>query len=220
MDYIYIASIYKYILEGAWFTFKFWLLVFAGSTILSLILSIIYSMNNSKTWKRIIDTYIKIIRGTPLLFQLYFVYFGLPILFDLNLTPLVAGLAAFILSWTAYMTEIIRGGILSVDKGQYEAAQVLGFNKFQAMTKIIFPQAIISVIPSIGNQAVSLMYGTALLSTIGLNDLLKNARSSVVRDLRLEGFMIAALIYLVLNTNIQGLFKLAEKHLNYNKIKE
>ncbi len=150
------------------------------------------------------------VRGTPLLFQIYFIYFGIPIFTNLKITNIQAAYISYITSWTLYLFVIIKGGVDSVKKGQYDAAAVLGLSNYQTMIRIILPQGIVSVLPSIGSQAVSLIYGTALLSTIGINDLLNSARISVIRDLKLEGFLIAAIIYFILNGIVLGIFNRIE----------
>jgi polar amino acid transport system permease protein len=157
------------------------------------------------------------IRGTPLLFQLFFVYFGLPILFDITLSSFLSAGITFINSWVAYITEIIRGGIESIDKGQFDAAKVLGFSYFQMMTRIIFPQAVARILPSITNQSIELIYSTSLLSTIGISDLLRNTKSLVIRDLNITPFIIAGIIYFALNSFQISIFKSIEYKFNKYK---
>jgi polar amino acid transport system permease protein len=209
MDGEYIIKILPSIIDGFLFTITFWAIVLIVSVILALLVASISSLNN-KIVNKLIFVYTSLIRGTPLLFQIYFVYFGLPLIFNIKTDALNSAFLAFIVSWTAYLIEVFRGSISSVDKGQLDAAQTLGFSKWQSMYYVVLPQAITSAIPSITNQAVSLIYGTAILSILGLNDVLKAARIAVIRDFRLEGFVIAGILYMLFNGSVILAFKKLE----------
>lgn len=113
---------------------------------------------------------------------LYIIYFGLGTI-GIKFTPFMAANLAFILNYAAYYTEIFRGGITSIDKGQYEGAYVIGLNRRQTMINIIFPQAFKRVIPSITNESINLIKDTALVSVIGMGDMLRNAKEIVTRSL-------------------------------------
>lgn len=210
MDIAYSKKIIVYILKGASFTCRFGFVTFICSVIIATLLVFIFNTYKNSLVNGIISIVARAVRGTPLLFQIYFIYFGIPIFTNLKITNIQAAYISYITSWTLYLFVIIKGGVDSVKKGQYDAAAVLGLSNFQTMTRIILPQGIVSVLPSIGSQAVSLIYGTALLSTIGINDLLNSARISVIRDLRLEGFLIAAIIYFILNGMVLGIFNRIE----------
>jgi polar amino acid transport system permease protein len=215
----YLITITKYILEGAVLTAKIWLFTMIISIPISIFLAVIYEQGRNKRINYLINGFTTMIRGTPLLFQLYFVYYGLPILANIKFEPLTAAVLTFSFSWIAYLTEIFRGGIKSVDIGQYDAAFVLGLSKYQTMRYIILPQALIAVIPSISNQSLSLVYSTALVSTIGLSDILKNAKVTVIRDFRMEAFLIAGIIYLIIGIVFIKLSKVFESYFSRYKLK-
>lgn len=215
----YIVTITKYILEGAMLTGKIWLFTVVISLPSSILLAVVYEQFKLKKVNLLIDGFTTVIRGTPLLFQLYFIYYGLPILANIKFEPLAAATISFSISWIAYLTEIFRGGIRSIDKGQYEAAFVLGMNKFQTIFYIILPQALVAVIPSISNQMLALVYSTSLVSTIGLADILKNAKLTVVRDFRMEAFLVAGIIYLLIGILFIRMSKVLENYFSKYKLR-
>jgi amine acid ABC transporter, permease protein, 3-TM region, His/Glu/Gln/Arg/opine family len=140
--------------------------------------------------KKIIAFYTWIFRGTPLL-QLFFVYYGLPVL-GIKLTAFGAASLTFAVNYAAYLTEIFRGGIESIDEGQYEASYVLGLNYIQTMKNIVLPQAIKNVLPSLGNEAITLIKDTALISAIGMAEILRNSK-----DLLPTNFLLYPLYYVL-----------------------
>ena len=160
--------------------------------------------------------YIFVVRGTPLMLQLLFLYFGVPFIpiigeyIAIN-DRFAAAAVAFSLNYAAYFAEIFRGGLLAVDKGQYEAAQVLGLNKFQTMIRIVFPQMIRVSLPSISIESVILIKDTALVYAIGVIDLLESAKSQVNTKANVTPYIVAAVIYLLLNTLLTMLFHQLEK---------
>lgn len=210
MDAEYLFNIIKYLLQGAATSLSIWVITFAGSLPLAMFLAIVKNIG-IKPVNLLINGYSMLIRGTPLLFQLFFIYYGLPVLFELRLDSWLAAGITFILNWTAYLIEIIKAGIDSVDQGQFQAAQVLGLSYWQTMRKIILPQALIRSLPSISNQAIEILYATPLLGSIGMDDILKNAKSFLSRDLRMDSFVVAAVIYLILNGILITIFKQLEK---------
>ena len=165
--------------------------------------------------KWLLEMYTWIFRGTPLLLQLFFTYFGLKILFGIELSKEMAAYLTFIINYAAYFTEIFRAGIQSIDKGQYEAAKALGMNYGQTMKRIIIPQAIKVILPPTGNEAVTLIKDTALVSVIALADILRNAKSVVSRTASVEGYLIAAALYLIMTFVIIKFFQYIEKRFAY-----
>lgn len=163
--------------------------------------------------------YVFIMRGTPLMLQLLFVYFGLPYIpligQYLVMDRFTAACVAFILNYAAYFCEIFRGGIKSIDKGQYEAAQVLGLSKFSTLVKIVIPQMIKVALPSVCNESVSLVKDTALVTTIGLADLMHKTKGQVNALVNVTPFVIAAAIYLALIFILTKIFAAVEKKTNY-----
>jgi polar amino acid transport system permease protein len=162
----------------------------------------------------ILGVYTWVFRGTPLLLQLLFVYFGLPYL-GLELSREMAAYVTFVINYAAYFTEIFRAGIQSIDRGQYEAAKALGMNFRMTMRRIIIPQAIKVILPPTGNEAVTLVKDTALASVIALAEILRNAKSMVSRNASIEGYIIAAILYLMMTFVIINIFKHIEKRFAY-----
>lgn len=178
------------------------LLIFAVTLVFSLPLGWLLSLlrvGKNKAVAKVIEIYCWIMRGTPLLLQMTFIYFGLPFIGKgLTLSNYQAAFLAYVLNYAAYFAEIFRGGIESIGKGQYEAADVLGLSRSQVMSRIIMPQAIKTVLPSIGNEVITLIKDTSLVYTISIVELLRTAQIAATRDFRIEGFVGAAIIYLML----------------------
>ena len=122
------------------------------------------------------------------------------------------------LNYTAYYSEIFRGGIQSINRGQYEAASVLGLGKGLTMRKIVIPQVFKIVMPSLGNEVINLVKDTALVSIIALGDLLKMAQSAAMREASVVPFIVAMLFYLAINAIVQLVLKQIEKRMNYYRI--
>lgn len=213
-----ILSVIPSLLEGLKTTTLLFLIVIVLSLPLGFGITFL-TRSRFKPVRRVTGAFIYIIRGTPLLLQLLFVYFGLPIIpfigkylvFD----RFAAAIIGFTLNYAAYFAEIFRGGLLAVDKGQYEAAQVLGFNKLQTTVKIILPQMIRVALPSITNESVNLVKDTALLYAVSVPDLLHYTKATVSRTADPSIFIVAAVIYLVMNSLLSMLFAKLEKKMNY-----
>lgn len=173
--------------------------------------------SKNKAIKMLAECYIYIIRGTPLLLQLLFIYLGLPfipVIGDfLKMDRMTAALVGFILNYSAYFAEIFRGGLLSIDKGQYEAAQVLGLTKLQTLFHIINPQMLKVVLPSLTNEAVTLVKDTSLLYAVAVPELLHYTKTAVSRTANPSVFIITAVIYLIINSILTLFLKNAEKQL-------
>jgi His/Glu/Gln/Arg/opine family amino acid ABC transporter permease subunit len=143
--------------------------------------------------------YINCIRGTPMLVQLFLIYYGLPQV-GLNLTPFVAALAGMAMNDSAYVAEITRGAIQSIDRGQWEAARASGLNYFQMMRHVIFPQALKRMLPPLGNEFIQLLKASSLVSTIAMVELTRTAQLIASATFRpMELLVGAALIYLAMN---------------------
>lgn len=158
-------------------------------------------LSSNKFLSKAAKVYIDIIRGTPLLVQLYLVYFGLATVLDLN--DFVSGVITVSVNTTAYIAEIIRSGIQSVDKGQMEAARSMGMPKRMAMRQIIFPQAMKNILPAIGNEFATLIKETSIVSLIGIHDLMYS--SDTVRGATFTVFiplLMTAFLYFVMTTTI------------------
>lgn len=143
--------------------------------------------------------YVLIFRGTPLMLQLFFFYFFFPLVLQMKMSVFVTVVLTFVLNYAAYLAEIYRGGINSVDSGQHEAAFALGLSKKQTMLDIILPQTMKAVLPPIVNEAITLVKDTALASALPLVELMKATNSSVNRMTDITPMFFSALIYLLIN---------------------
>lgn len=205
-------------LEGAKVTILLFLIAIVASIPLGFLLTLATKSNN-KVVSWLAQTYIYLMRGTPLLLQLLFICFGLPLLpvvgEYLVLDRFVAACLGFILNYAAYFAEIFRGGLLAIDKGQYEASQVLGLNKWQTMTRIILPQMFRIALPAISNESVTLVKDTALLYAVAVPELLHFAQTAVNRDFTVVPFFFAGLIYLAITLVLTLLFKWLERRFKF-----
>jgi len=160
------------------------------------------------------EIYVWLFRGTPLLLQLFFVYFALPLLpppFAIRLDRFEAAVITFVLNYAAYLAEIYRAGIQSIDRGQSEAAHSLGFGKWQTLMYIIIPQAARRVLPPISNETINLVKDTALISAIAVPELLKSARDAANRDVSPAAYGLAAVFYLIFTFMLTLLSRYLEK---------
>jgi polar amino acid transport system permease protein len=208
----YILSITTFILKGVIVTLK----LYAVTAVFSLpigILVAIGKVSGPKILKKILGLYTWVLRGTPLLLQLFFVYFGLPFVpvIGIKLDVFPAACLTFSLNYGAYLAEIFRAGIESIDKGQYEASKALGMTYFQTMRRIILPQTVKVVLPPTCSEAINLVKDSALIATIGMGDLLRNAKQVVTRDMNISAFVVAFILYLMMSSVIVKVFEKLEK---------
>ena len=159
----------------------------------------------------LMDIYIWLMRGTPLMPQLLFVYFALPMV-GIRLPDIAAALLAFTLNYAAYFAEIFRSGIQSIERGQYEAAKTLGMSYVQTMRRIIIPQMVKRVLPPISNETINLVKDTSLIYILAMNDLLRAARTIVQREFDMTPFLVAAMFYLVMTFLLTWGFKRLEAY--------
>ncbi|WP_194190057.1 ABC transporter permease subunit [Clostridium chrysemydis] len=193
--------------------------VFILTLVISIPLGIIVAIGRIKgtnITKRLIDLYILVMRGTPLLLQIIFIFFGLPLL-GVKFSRFTAAIIAFVLNYGAYFAEIFRGGIESIDEGQREASKVLGISDAQMYRRIILPQSIKIVLPSIGNEVISLVKDTALVYVVGLEDILRVGKIATNTDASLVPLLLVGVIYLILVLIISLVFKKLEKRYSYYK---
>lgn len=176
--------------------------VFLITLLFSLPLSILVAnlrLSSNKIIRNLTSSYIYIMRGTPLLLQLMFIFFGLPLLSNfLKFDRISSIFIAFILNYTAYFAEIFRSGINSIDLGQYEAAKVLGLSKPFTFRKIIFPQVMRNIMPSLSNEVISLIKDTSLVYILGVSDILKAAKSVSNTYASFTPYIVVGLVYLIL----------------------
>lgn len=198
---------------------KITLLVFILTLILSIPIGVIVAVlrvKGNKLTKGIIDLYILIMRGTPLLLQIIFIFFGLPLV-GIRFGRFAAAIVAFVLNYGAYFAEIFRAGIEGVDEGQLEACEMLGLSEFDIYIRIILPQAFKKVIPPVGNEVISLIKDTALVYTVGLQDILMVGKIATNREASLFPLVMVGVLYLILVIVLTNVFKKLEKKYNYYK---
>lgn len=216
MDYI--ISILPAMLEGTTATLKMFFITIILSIPLGLLLAL-GRMSSNRSLRSGIATYIWVMRGTPLMLQLLFVYFGLPFVpvIGVRLDDFPAALLAFSLNYAAYFAEIFRAGIQAIDKGQYEAARSLGMTYPQTMRRIVLPQVIRHVLPPVSNETITLVKDTSLIYVLAMNDLLRTTRSLVQRDFNIMPFVVAGIFYLLMTLVLTVMFeKLEKKYSQYN----
>ncbi|WP_300370585.1 amino acid ABC transporter permease [Brachyspira sp.] len=210
MDYVISTTLY--LLKGTYTTLSLYFV----TAIFSLPLSMIFAalqFSSPKFVRYIFDIYAWIFRGTPLILQLIFFYYGLPLMTN-NMIAFPAFTSAaitFVFNYSAYLMEIFRAGIESIEKGQYEAGFALNLSYRQIMTRIILPQAIRRVLPPLSNEAINLVKDTALVIVLGIGDLMLHARQILTRDYKLLPFLIAGIIYLLFTSVLVFVFRQLEK---------
>lgn len=181
-------------------------------------------ISGSRILRAIATAYVSFIRGTPLMVQIFMVFYGLPMLginlpsvdfFGTDFSRFFSGLLALVINSTAYVCEIVRGGIQSIDDGQMEAARSIGFNKRQAMTFIIFPQALKNILPALGNEFVSVIKESSQVSIIGLAELMYI--TTTVRSISFRSFeplLIVSILYFIVTSVFSLLVRKMEKKLS------
>lgn len=201
----------SYILQGGVTTIKLFIITLSFSLPLGFLCAMAKT-SNSKFLQILMGFYTSVVRGTPLLLQIFFVYYGLPILIPgFRFERFTAAAITFVLNYGAYFTEIFRGGIQSINKGQYEAAKVLGMDYKQTMGRIILPQTLKVVLPPVANESITLVKDTALIVILGIGEILRNSKEIVARDFTISPFVIAGIIYLIFNYAVVLVFRKLEK---------
>ncbi|HOB88852.1 MAG TPA: amino acid ABC transporter permease [Bacillota bacterium] len=212
MDLKFMIALFPALLKGAAMTMELTCLSMIGGMILGLPLALARISRNPLLNKPA-SFYIWWMRGTPLLMQLFLIYYGLPQA-GLTLDPFPAAAIGMTLNASAYIAEIFRGGILSIDKGQTEAARSLGMTYLQSMRWVIFPQTLPRIMPPLGNEAVARLKDSSLVSTIAMVDLMRSAQQLIATTFRpLEVYFAAGVFYLILTTAFTLLFGAWEKRL-------
>ena len=209
MDFSFISEYYNFYIDGTLNTLKIAIFTVLFGSILGLIISLL-KLSKNKIIRFIAITYIEFIRGTPLLVQLFLLYYGL----NIHFSDFTAAVIALSINSSAYIAEIIRAGILSIDNGQMEAARSLGMNHFQAMVYVIIPQAIRNILPALGNEFVVLVKESAIVSYIGIADLMyKTNQIRGISFRSLEPLLVAAIIYFIITFTISRIIKIFEGRL-------
>ncbi len=206
-----ISEVYPFLLKGALLTIGFSLASEIFGIAIGLISSII-RVTRIKVLNQFAILYVDLFRGTPLLIQIIFIYYALPYL-GINLPAVAAGIVALSLNSGAYVTEIFRAGIESIEKGQMEGARSLGMSKMQAMRYVIIPQTIKRVLPPLTNEFVALIKDSSLLSVIAVSELLRTAKEIMTWKLNPSSLTAAAIIYLIITIPLTKMVGRMEKRL-------
>jgi polar amino acid transport system permease protein len=210
MDYFF--QILGPLLDGTVVTLQVFLLTLVLAVPLGLGLALV-RVSHFRFASGLVSGYIWLMRGTPLMLQMLFIYFALPFVpvIGVRLPDFPAAIVAFTLNYAAYFAEIFRSGIQSVGRGQYEAARVLGMSYGQTMRRIILPQVVKRILPPMSNETITLVKDTSLIYVLAMNDLLRAARGIVQRDFTTMPFVVAAAFYLIMTLVLTWGFMRLEK---------
>jgi len=211
MDYI--ISIIPQMLMGTVDTLRLFFITIVLAIPLGILLAFC-RVSSFSLLRNVVAAYVYVLRGTPLMLQLLFVYFGLPFIpvIGVRLDDFPAAVLAFVLNYGAYFCEIFRAGIQAIPKGQYEAAKTLGMNYVQTMRRIILPQVFKIILPPVSNETITLVKDTSLIYVLAMNDLLRTTRNLVQRDFNIMPFVVAGVFYLVMTLILTYGFNKLEKH--------
>lgn len=188
--------------------------IFLITIVLSLPIGILLALvriSKVAVFRKLAEIYIYVMRGTPLMLQIMFIYYGLPLMLHVQISDFPAAILAFVANYAAYFAEIFRGGIQSIPKGQYEGAKVLGFTYRQTMWHIVLPQVVKRVIPPLGNETITLLKDTSLVYILAMNDLMRVTRAFVQRDFDTMPFLVADVFYLVCTAILTKILAYVEK---------
>ncbi len=209
----YIMQIAPAIAGGFQVTLSLFFIVIILSVPGGLLLALL-RLSTNRLVTSIVDAYVYVMRGTPLMLQILLIYYGLPFMIDgFELTDMTAAVLSFVLNYIAYLCEIFRSGIQSIPKGQYEGAKVLGFTYVQTMYKIILPQVIKRVLPPLANETITLLKDTSLVYVLAMNDILRITRSIVQRDFDITAFIVAGIFYLAMTFVLTKLYQYLERRM-------
>ncbi|MBK8890367.1 MAG: amino acid ABC transporter permease [Candidatus Accumulibacter sp.] len=214
----YVIEIMGPLLEGTGVTLQVFLLTFVLAVPLGLGLALI-RISGFAVLGGLVNGYIWLMRGTPLMLQMLFIYFALPFVpvIGVRLPDFPAAIVAFVLNYAAYFAEIFRAGIQSIDRGQYEGARVLGLSYAQTMRRIVLPQVLKRILPPMSNETITLVKDTSLIYVLAMNDLLRAARGIVQRDFTTTPFIVAAAFYLLMTLVLTlGFQRLERKYAVYD----
>ena len=163
----------------------------------------------------ILSVYIEFFRGTPMIVQAMVIYYGSAAAFGIDINRIVAGLFIVSINTGAYMSEIVRGGIVSIDKGQFEAAQAIGMNHFQTMINVVLPQVIRNILPATGNEFVINIKDTSVLNVISVSELFFQTKSIAGNNFRyFESFFVACILYFIMTFTVTRILRYLEKKID------
>jgi len=205
------------LVSGFGTTLQIFLLTLVGSIPLAIPVALA-RMSRIRLLSWVARAYISVLRGTPLMLQMFAIYFAPYYVFGIQLTPdskWQACIVAFILNYAAYFAEIYRSGIQSIPRGQYEAAEVLGYSRSQTFWRIVAPQVAKRIIPAMGNEIITLVKDTSLAFSIGVAEMFSTAKALVASQVSMVPFAIAAAFYWVFNFLVELALGAVEKKMDY-----
>ena len=203
--------------QGFGVTLQIFFLTLVGSLPLGVVVALA-RMSRVKPIAWIMKFYISVMRGTPLMLQMFFIYFAPYYIFGIPLSmesKFSATSVAFIINYAAYFAEIYRSGIQSIPRGQYEAAEVLGYSRLQTFMKIVLPQVIKRILPAMGNEIITLVKDTSLAFAIGVAEMFSTAKALVASQVSMLPFVFAAVFYWVFNFVVEVVLGRVEKKMGY-----
>lgn len=203
--------------QGFGVTLQIFFLTLVGSLPLGVVVALA-RMSRVKPIAWIMKFYISVMRGTPLMLQMFFIYFAPYYIFGIPLSmesKFSATIVAFIINYAAYFAEIYRSGIQSIPRGQYEAAEVLGYSCLQTFMKIVLPQVIKRILPAMGNEIITLVKDTSLAFAIGVAEMFSTAKALVASQVSMLPFVFAAVFYWVFNFVVEVVLGRVEKKMGY-----
>lgn len=203
--------------QGFGVTLQIFFLTLVGSLPLGVVVALA-RMSRLKPIAWIMKFYISVMRGTPLMLQMFFIYFAPYYIFGIPLSmesKFSATIVAFIINYAAYFAEIYRSGIQSIPRGQYEAAEVLGYSRLQTFMKIVLPQVIKRILPAMGNEIITLVKDTSLAFAIGVAEMFSTAKALVASQVSMLPFVFAAVFYWVFNFVVEVVLGRVEKKMGY-----
>ena len=174
-------------------------------------------MSKKKIISMPVSLYILIMRGTPLMLQIFAIYFAIPMVFGKNLDRMTATILAFSINYAAYFAEIFRGGIMSIPVGQYEASDVLGLTRMQTFFFVVLPQVIKRVLLPVSNEVITLVKDTSLANIIAVSELFRAAKNEASRTASVEPLFVAGLFYLLMNGVVTLVFSYLTRRFEYYK---
>lgn len=203
--------------QGFGVTLQIFFLTLVGSLPLGVVVALA-RMSRVKPIAWIMKFYISVMRGTPLILQMFFIYFAPYYIFGIPLSmesKFSTTIVAFIINYAAYFAEIYRSGIQSIPRGQYEAAEVLGYSRLQTFMKIVLPQVIKRILPAMGNEIITLVKDTSLAFAIGVAEMFSTAKALVASQVSMLPFVFAAVFYWVFNFVVEVVLGRVEKKMGY-----
>lgn len=200
---------------------RYTLIITAGGLFFGFILGAVsglMKLSHSRILPRIAGIYIEAIRGTPLMVQVMFLYFGLPLLLGMRIPPLAASIIAISVNAGAYIAEVVRGAVQSIEKGQMEAGRSIGLSRSQTMRYIIWPQAFRRMIPPLGNQFIISLKDTSLLVVIGMGELTRTGQEIIADNFRaFEIWLTVAIIYLIITRSLSYGLSVLERRMTVSE---